>query len=83
MKLGVETTVLARKPQPLSTDHLGALAKTYDHVDDPVWVENLTGECLYQNHSARKLDGQNPPPTTFDILDHSGHIVARLMTLIH
>jgi len=68
-------------PAPLlSEDRLRSLARTYNRVDSPVWIDNLQGECIYSNSPAERFTRRDRL-LLFDIVDHRGRVIGRLRTI--
>lgn len=80
MYLGLGTSVFEDAPRVLSEDQLRNLARTFDRAALPVWVDDPAGGCLYSNRAAGSAGGPKSS-ASFDILDHSNRVVARLRTV--
>lgn len=79
MSIGVDTPSRPRTSRRLSETQLLALARTYDSVSTPIWIEDLGGVCLYQNASAEAGDWPaDAALACFEVFDHLGRVVARL-----
>ena len=74
----LETAV---QPKDSPADHLAWLAKTYDRIAQPVWIYDLSANCLYRNRSAISEPSAQAPLTRFDILDHDDRIIGHLATI--
>ena len=82
MSIGLETPARPRASHRISETQRLALARTYDSVASPVWIEDMSGACVYQNSSAAMGDWPSESPMTcFEVLDHHDRVVARLGTV--
>lgn len=61
--------------------HLAWLARTYDRVSQPVWIHDLSDNCVYQNRSARSAPLSPTALARFEILDHDDRIIGHLTTI--
>jgi len=68
------------KPETLRAEHLAWLAETYDRISQPVWIHDLTSNCVYRNRLARFSAGTDVQLAKFDILDHDDKIIGHLTT---
>jgi hypothetical protein len=71
----------AVQPKDSPADHLAWLAKTYDRIAQPVWIYDLSANCLYRNRSAKSEPSVQAPMARFDILDHDDRIIGHLATI--
>ena len=64
----------------VSDEQLTLLACTFEDAAQPVWIHDLRDRCLYSNASAV---GRHPGPEAlrFNMLDHRGATLARVITL--
>lgn len=82
MKIGLDTPPVATRSRVLSREHLDSLTRTCDAASTPMWIEDLSGASVYRNRGARELDPDDTLASRYEIVDHAGHIVARLATAI-
>jgi len=80
MNICLEIPAQADARQKLSSNHIQSLARTYDLATDPVRIEDVSGGCLYQNGLAANKGLSRANQVTFDIVDHTNRVVARLCT---
>jgi hypothetical protein len=78
MSVAIAIPPFVRPPAMLTGDQIAGLARTYDSVDAPVWVHDLTSHCLYRNEKAAHTSLRRCRVQVFDITDHEGHTMARL-----
>ena len=78
MSAAVSIPPFVRPPALLTGDQIAALARTYDTVDAPVWVHDMSSHCLYKNARAAHTSLRRCRVQVFDITDHEGHTMARL-----
>ena len=71
-------TAVKSKASP--ADHLAWLAKTYDRISQPVWIHDLSANCVYRNRSARSAPSSKAVLARFDILDHDDRTIGHLTT---
>lgn len=84
MSIGLEIPARPKTSRRISESQTLALARTYDSVSSPVWIEDLGGVCIYQNSSAEAGDWPSDSPMAcFEVLDHQDRVVARLGTIQH
>lgn len=76
----IKSAALADPPSPLNQRTLAALARTYDGVTAPIWIEDLAGDCLYSNAAGERCTRPANDRARFDIVDHRGLLIARLAT---
>jgi hypothetical protein len=80
MLLGLETTLADAASHSLSDRQVRSLARTFDRIGAPVWVEDPGGIRLYANAAAGTDAVSEPTFLSMEILDHTGRIVGRLNT---
>ncbi len=82
MKIGLDTPPVANRPRTLSDDQLDSLARTCDATAAPMWVEDLAGTCVYRNRGAQRHNSLEASASRFEVVDHAGHVVARLASAL-
>ncbi len=81
MYLGLDTSLMEAPSRALSEQQIRGLARTFDRVADPVWVEDAGGRRLYANNAAGTDGAAESTSLAFEILDHTDRIVGRLKTV--
>ncbi|MBP7937334.1 MAG: hypothetical protein KA354_22035 [Phycisphaerae bacterium] len=82
MSIGLDTPSRLKMSRHLSETQLLALARTYDTASSPIWIEDMSGACVYQNVCAETGDWPSEAPLAcFEVFDHLGRVVARLGTV--
>ncbi len=67
-------------PSILTEEQLLALARTYDTAGKPVWVHDLSAQCLYQNPASEGRTGLHGRLAVFDVIGPDGRRIAQLTT---
>jgi len=81
MYLGLDASLMEAPSRALSEQQIRGLARTFDRVADPVWVEDSRGLRLYANNAAGTNGTAESTSWAFEILDHADRIVGRLRTV--
>lgn len=61
-----------------SEDQLAGLARTYEGIDRPIWVHDLSARCVYRNRLAAGRAATADGHEVFEILDHHGRAIGQL-----
>lgn len=69
---------LAVRPSALSAEQLAGMARTFDDAAQAVWVQDLSGRCVYRNRLAGQTVFCPASDTLHEILDHENHRIGQL-----
>jgi len=62
----------------LSGTQVACLARTFRRTNAAVWIDDVTGRCVYRNADVGRDAAFTRGSARFDIRDHTGRVVARM-----
>lgn len=62
----------------LSETQVACLARTFRRTNVSVWIDDVTGRCVYRNADADRDAPVTRGSARFDIHDHMGRVVAQM-----
>jgi hypothetical protein len=69
---------LTLQPRTFSPEDLAGLARTFDDSACAVWIQDLSGRCVYQNPAARRAEPGAAQDLLHDILGPGDQRVGQL-----
>lgn len=80
MSLAAPTQPVKPSTHAKTRDPLDLLAETIADSSRPVWIHDSAGSCIYRNDMAGDFE-PNVHRLAFDLFDHAGCLVGRLITV--
>ncbi len=72
---------LTQRPSAFSHIQLADLARTFDDSEQAVWINDLSGRCVYRNRAAGQTSSSSETDAAHEILDDQdrriGHFCLR------